>query len=209
MTNKNTLATLDFTFSSGLSSFDNADAHLDFLFKSKTDRPAKLDFIHLLHILQLKRKYSCETWLGLYRCILDKVKTEGLDIQIPHYSNFLKSIKKLLFFLFKLIYYQVKINKQLFLKKNVRIASVDSTPLPVCKVIRSNRHKTMNEFAEYSKSTTGWYYGSKLHLTTDFETNEVLDSKFSSSKLDDRKYLAEIMKDKVKFLYSQTEFVLE
>lgn len=67
----------------------------------------------------------------------------------------------------------------------------------------------MNEFAEYSKSTTGWYYGSKLHLTTDFETNEVLDSKFSSSKLDDRKYLAEIMKDKVKFLHSQTEFVLE
>jgi len=67
----------------------------------------------------------------------------------------------------------------------------------------------MQEFAEYSKSTMGWYYGFKLHLTTDFETNEVLDFQFSSSKLDDRKYLESILQDEKKFLNSQIMFVAD
>jgi hypothetical protein len=170
------------------------DNFLNANFKAKTGRPAKLSFTELLFCLELKREYTCETWLGVYKCLLDKVKYGEVDFNLPTYANFLKSIKRLIFYLFYLIHYQTQINRQLFFKKEVRIAFVDSTSIPVCKVIRSSRHKTMKEFANYSKSTTGWYYGFKLHLTIDFKTKEVLHFRFSNSKLDDRKYLADIMK---------------
>jgi len=47
------------------------------------------------------------------------------------------------------------------------IAFVDSTPLRVCKNLRIPRHKTFVNEAGRSKSSTGWFYGFKLHLLVD------------------------------------------
>lgn len=44
------------------------------------------------------------------------------------------------------------------------ICLMDSTPLRVCKNIRISRHKTFKEKASRGKSSTGWFYGFKLHL---------------------------------------------
>jgi hypothetical protein len=44
------------------------------------------------------------------------------------------------------------------------IAFIDSTPLRVCKNIRIPRHKTFVSAAGRGKSSTGWFYGFKLHL---------------------------------------------
>ena len=41
---------------------------------------------------------------------------------------------------------------------------IDSTPLPVCHNLRSNRHKTFEGLAAKGKSSTGWFFGFKLHL---------------------------------------------
>ncbi|MDE2422556.1 MAG: IS982 family transposase [Gammaproteobacteria bacterium] len=41
---------------------------------------------------------------------------------------------------------------------------VDSTPLTVCKNTRINRHRTFRNTAGRGKSSTGWFYGFKLHL---------------------------------------------
>jgi penicillin-binding protein-related factor A (putative recombinase) len=207
MTNKNTPATADLIFATELSNFSDTDKHLNSLFKAKTGRPAKLDFNQLTKCLELKRKYTCDTWLGLYRCLLDKTKNGEVSLNLPTYANFLKSIKRLILYLFHLTHYQTEINKQIFFKQQIKIAFVDSTPLSVCKVIRSSRHKTMEEYAQYSKSTTGWYYGFKLHLTCNFETKEVIDFNFSNAKLDDRKYLEKIMKES--FLNTETMFVVD
>ncbi len=204
MKSKNIPAIEELTSNKDLSSIDTEAT--DFLnqgFKSKTGRPPKMNFSDLIYCLELKRKYSCETWIGLYRCLEDKVKVYRSSLKLPTYANFLKSIKRLIFYLFRLITYQTKVNRQLFLKQDVRIAFVDSTPLSVCNIKRSSRHKTMNKIGNennqkfkpnYSKSTMGWYYGYKLHLTCDWETKEVIDFQFSDSKLDDRQYLKEIIK---------------
>ncbi len=47
------------------------------------------------------------------------------------------------------------------------IAFIDSTPLPVCDNLRISRHKTCKNDAERGKSSTGWFYGFKLHLSVD------------------------------------------
>lgn len=41
---------------------------------------------------------------------------------------------------------------------------IDSTPLTVCKNTRIHRHRTFRSNAGRSKSSTGWFYGFKLHL---------------------------------------------
>jgi hypothetical protein len=201
MTNKNNPVTTDSDLISTLSNSD-IDLFLTNCFKAKTGRPSKLSFFALLHCLDLKRRYSCDSWLGLYLCLQDNT-----DLNLPDYSNFLKSVKRLTVFLYTLICYQVNLNRQSFINQNIRIALVDSTPLPVCKLPRSSRHKTMKEYASYSKSTMGWYYGLKLHLVSDWETAEVIDFKFSHSNFDDRQYLKDIINDKDKFFASQTLFV--
>ena len=44
------------------------------------------------------------------------------------------------------------------------IAFIDSTPLRVCENLRIPRHKTFANTAGRGKSSTGWFYGFKLHL---------------------------------------------
>lgn len=48
--------------------------------------------------------------------------------------------------------------------KKDHIHFMDSTPLRVCKNMRISRHRTFQEKASRGKSSTGWFYGFKLHL---------------------------------------------
>lgn len=41
---------------------------------------------------------------------------------------------------------------------------IDSTALPVCHNLRINRHKTFAGLAAKGKTSTGWFFGFKLHL---------------------------------------------
>jgi hypothetical protein len=49
------------------------------------------------------------------------------------------------------------------LVKDAPLRFIDSTMLPVCKLIRSDRHKVAKGFAAYGKNWQGWHYGFKLH----------------------------------------------
>ena len=65
------------------------------------------------------------------------------------------------------------------------IAFVDSTPLCVCKNIRIPRHKTFKGVAGRAKSSTGWFYGFKLHLMVD-DCGEILSFSITRGNIDDR-----------------------
>lgn len=69
--------------------------------------------------------------------------------------------------------------------KGTGIAFVDSTPLCVCKNIRIPRHKTFKDEAGRGKSSTGWFYGFKLHLIVD-DRGEILSFSITSGNVDDR-----------------------
>lgn len=69
--------------------------------------------------------------------------------------------------------------------KSDGIAFVDSTPLCVCDNIRIPRHKTFAGIAGRSKSSTGWFYGFKLHFTVN-ERGEILSFCLTRGNVDDR-----------------------
>ena len=61
---------------------------------------------------------------------------------------------------------------------------IDSTPIKSCKFQRRYSHKTMKQFAAVGKSSTGWFYGLKLHLVIN-GNGEILSFCITSGNVSD------------------------
>lgn len=67
-----------------------------------------------------------------------------------------------------------------------RLYLIDSKPIPVCKTIRHGRVRLLrDEGAYFGKSSTGWFFGFKLHALRDVN-GCVLDAILTSGNIDDR-----------------------
>lgn len=86
------------------------------------------------------------------------------------------------------------------------IAFVDSTPLRVCKNIRIPRHKTFVEDAGRGKSSTGWFYGFKLHLIIN-DQGEILSFCITPGNVDDRKPVPKLVKDLIGKLFGDRGYI--
>lgn len=87
-----------------------------------------------------------------------------------------------------------------FLRKEACIIKfTDSTELPVCLLKNSGHHRTMHALSAKSKSSKGWFYGLKLHLSADVE-GRVLGIKLTPGNADDRKIFRK-MNDKLRGLF--------
>lgn len=75
----------------------------------------------------------------------------------------------------------------------------DSTDIPVCTLRKSKGHRTMNGLASYSKTGKGWFYGLKLHLTSDL-SGQIINARFTSGNSSDRKEMKE-MNNKLKGIF--------
>lgn len=77
----------------------------------------------------------------------------------------------------------------LILKTNRKAAHVvkftDSTDLPVCLLKNAKANKTMRSIASFSKTGKGWFFGLKLHVTSDLE-GRILAIRITSGNSDDR-----------------------
>jgi len=66
------------------------------------------------------------------------------------------------------------------------VKHVDSTDLPVSSLRKSRYHKTMKTLATYSKSSKGWFYGLKLHLSVDLK-GKIVAVHFTTGNKSERK----------------------
>ena len=65
------------------------------------------------------------------------------------------------------------------------VSYVDSTPLPVCHVRRGTRNRVFAGLARFSKTTSGWFFGFKLHLAVS-DRGELLGFALTPANVDDR-----------------------
>jgi len=87
-----------------------------------------------------------------------------------------------------------------FLQKEAHLIKfTDSTELPVCLIKNSKKHKTMRGLSQWSRSSKGFFYGLKLHLSSDVE-GRVLALKFTPGNCDDRKIFRK-MNEKLRGLF--------
>jgi hypothetical protein len=86
------------------------------------------------------------------------------------------------------------------------LAFIDSTPLKVCKNIRIPRHKTFISQAGRGKSSTGWFYGFKLHLVVN-DQGEILSFCITLGNVDDRKPVPKLVKSLIGKLFGDRGYI--
>jgi Transposase DDE domain len=62
--------------------------------------------------------------------------------------------------------------------------------MPRCCSALAERHKVFAGLATRGKSSTGWFFGFKLHIVTN-HGGELLDIKLTAGNVDDRKALSQ------------------
>lgn len=66
------------------------------------------------------------------------------------------------------------------------VSIADSTPIAVCDNLRIHSHRVFEGMATRGKSSTGWFFGFKLHLVINHR-GELLAVKLTAGNVDDRK----------------------
>lgn len=76
------------------------------------------------------------------------------------------------------------------------ISFVDSTSLEVCHYRREKSHKVFKGIAKKGKTSTGWFYGLKLHVVVN-DRGELLGMMVTAGNVDDRMPVPQMCKDLV------------
>lgn len=69
----------------------------------------------------------------------------------------------------------------------------DSTPLAVCDNLRIKRHRVFRGLAQRGKSSTGWFFGFKLHVIINHQ-GELLNVRLTPGNVDDRVPIPDLLK---------------
>jgi len=86
------------------------------------------------------------------------------------------------------------------------VSFIDSTSLVVCENPRIHCHKVFAGLAERGKSSTGWFFGFKLHLVVN-EKGEILNIKLTPGNVDDRKPVPDLLKDFFGSVYGDKGYI--
>lgn len=148
---------------------------------NKVGRPRDLSVSEAATICLIKSSYAIQPLYQLYNLLKDRF---SFDFRLPVYKNFVATMNAYTPNLLVLI--------QILLSMRNRKAGIikiaDSTAVPVCKNIRIQSHKVMKRIATRFKTTTGYFYGLKLHVISD-EKGNLLKLIFTTANVDDRKVL--------------------
>jgi hypothetical protein len=82
---------------------------------------------------------------------------------------------------------------QVRLGKCSGISFIDSTKIAVCNNLRIKQNKVFKEIAKRGKTSTGWFYGFKIHLIVS-DSGELLAWQITLGNVDDRKPVEKMSK---------------
>lgn len=86
------------------------------------------------------------------------------------------------------------------------ISFIDSTALDVCLNQRIHTHKVFSGLADRGKTSTGWFFGFKLHLVVN-DRGEILQFCLSPGNVDDRKPVPRLAKKLFGKLYGDKGYI--
>src|SRR3989344_4796484 len=143
-------------------------------------RKLALTIIKTISLAVFKQFNGIPTKKSIFNIFLPKCSYKTLVV------NMNKCAKQALLILTMLM----KVNNQ----NSHIVKHTDSTELPVCLNKNATRHKTMKHFSKWGKNGKGWFFGLKMHITTDLE-RKLLAVKFTPGNASDSKVFMELNKD--------------
>ena len=99
--------------------------------------------------------------------------------QLPSYERFLQLIER--------VSLPMWVLAKLSCGERAGIYFIDSKKVPVCENPRIHSHKVFAHSARRGKSSTGWFYGFKLHLVINHK-GEIVDFRFTAANTADNNH---------------------
>lgn len=101
------------------------------------------------------------------------------------------------------------LNYRCSLSEKTGIYYIDSAPWRVCNHKRAHQHKVMRGFADWGKTSVGWFFGLKYHLITN-QNGELMKFYVSSGNISDAnaKVLHLLTKDLFGWLFGDKGYLL-
>lgn len=151
------------------------------LFKHEQTKGRKLaiTIIDTITLALYKHRAGINTKKNLYELFDLKCSYKTLVVNINRFAKLSATMLVLL----------TKANRA----KSHLVKHTDSTDIPVCLNKNGNHHQTMKGLAKWGHSGKGWFYGLKMHITTDLK-QKLLALKFSSGNLHDSKMFIKLNK---------------
>jgi transposase len=140
-----------------------------------TTRKPGLALSEIVTITCLFHKSRYRTFKDFYLClVLGSLKV--FFPKVPSYSRFVSLMKGAIFPLFLV--------QHVFRGDCSGVSFIDSSVLSVCHICRSRAHKTFRKIAKKGKTSTGWFYGMKIHLIVNHQ-GEILAWMLTSGNISD------------------------
>ncbi|REK60479.1 MAG: IS982 family transposase [Bacteroidetes bacterium] len=146
-------------------------------FEQASGRPRKLEDTQVITLAIYQHTQGIPTKKQVYK-----------DFELPcTYKTFCESVNRLLPII---VYILVSI---MHLNRNDAdlVKFTDSTDIPVCLNKNAKYHKTMAGLAQWGRSSKGFYFGLKLHITVDAK-EKLLSICITPANTDDRKVFMQL-----------------
>jgi len=149
----------------------------------RRNRPCRLSLSEMVTILIAYHSSGMSCFKYFYLDLVEHHR--DLFPDLVHYDRFIKLMKRTfpaLICLFKSL--EGEVTEYLF---------IDSTPMAVCHNLREKRHKVFKGLAAKGKTSTGWFFGLKLHMI--FNTKgEIVRLSITKGNVNDRSPVPDLVK---------------
>lgn len=153
--------------------------------EKKRDKECSLSLSEIMTIIIAFHQSNYRTFKWYYTILVSKYWT-GAFPHLVSYNRFVELMGMALVPLCAFVHTRKG--------KVTGIAFVDSTIIRVCNNLRISIHKVFKGVAKRGKTSTGWFYGFKLHLIIN-EYGELLSFKLTPGNVDDRNPVPKMTKE--------------
>ena len=141
----------------------------------KRNRPCKMHLSEIITILIAFHQSGMSCFKYFYKELM--INCRNLFNYLVHYDRFIALIK--------LAFPAVVCMLKTLEGKVTEYMFIDATPMAVCHNLREKRHKVFKGLAKKGKSSTGWFFGFKLHFI--FNTfGEIVRMSITGGNVNDR-----------------------
>lgn len=153
----------------------------DGVIKRRREWSLKLSEVITIMIAYHQSGIACFKHFYLYL----KAERQDLFTKLVHYDSFMRLIKKAFpAFVCLLKALSGEATEYMF---------VDATPMTVCHILREKAHQVFKDLAKKGKTSTGWFFGFKLHIL--FNTRgEIVRLCITPGNVDDRTPVPDLLK---------------
>lgn len=163
----------------------------------KRKKPCRISLSEVMTILIMFQFSHYRTFKDFYLCCLStQYKREFPNL--VRYTRFLELTPFAMMPLFVLL--------MTMPAKQTGRYYVDSTKLFVCDNLRIKRHKVFDGLAKRGKTSTGWFFGFKLHIIIN-DKGELMNFTITPGNKDDRTVVAKLMQGLQGWLFGDRGYI--